>query len=275
MGRETAIRPESYARWRASGLGARTESLEQEAVFALAGDLAGLRVLDVGCGDGTYSIHAAQGGATVTGLDRSPAMLDAARRRANGAGVTVAWREGRAEALGFEPASFDMVIAVTVLCWVTDRAAAVQEMARVLRPGGIVVIGELGRYSLWALARRMRGWRGEKFWRQAHFWTTDELRCLVESGGLEFNAVRGAVYYPPSRIVAKWLTPLDRLLSGISPVGAAFLCVRADKPSPGYGQGGAMRGGLRGLRYKVAPESASLNSGLLINNGGRPGTRDW
>jgi SAM-dependent methyltransferase len=121
---------------------------------------------------------------------------------------------------------------------VTDRASAVQEMARVLRPGGIVVIGELGRYSLWALARRIRGWFGEKFWREAHFWTTDELRRLVELGGLEFGAVRGAVYYPPSRLVAKWLVPLDSLLSRISPVGAAFLCVRADKPSPGSAREG-------------------------------------
>ncbi|HCC56199.1 MAG TPA: class I SAM-dependent methyltransferase [Solibacterales bacterium] len=226
MGKETAIRPEAYARWRESELGARTESLEKEAVFTLAGNLAGLRVLDVGCGDGAYPIHAARLGATVTGLDISPAMLDAARRHASAAGVSVEWREGRAEALLFEPASFDVVIAVTVLCWVTDRAAAVQEMARVLRPGGIVVIGELGRYSLWALAR------------EAHFWTTDELRHLVQSGHLEFGAVRGGVYYQPSRLVAKWLVPLDSLLSRISPVGAAFLCVRADKPSPGSAREG-------------------------------------
>ena len=232
MGKETAISPEAYTRWRESELGARTESLEKEAVFALAGNLAGLRVLDVGCGDGAYLIHATRLGATVTGLDISPAMLAAARRRAGAAGVSVEWHEGRAEALPFQTASFDVVIAVTVLCWwVTDHTAAVQEMARMLRPSGIVVIGELGRYSLWALARRIRGWFGEKFWREAHFWTTEELRRLVESGGLEFGAVRGAVYYPPSRLVAKWLAPLDSLLSKITPTGAAFLCVRAGKPS--------------------------------------------
>ena len=174
---------------------------------------------------------AARLGATVTGLDISPAMLDAARRRADAAGVSVEWREGRAEALPFPAALFDVVIAVTVLCWVSDAAAAVREMARVLRPGGIVVIGELGRYSLWAFTRRVRGWFGDKFWREAHFWTMDELRRLVEWGGLEFRVPRGAVYYPPSRIIAKWLAPLDRLVSQMTATGAAFLCVRAEKPS--------------------------------------------
>src|SRR5579863_10411110 len=230
MGQETKISPDTYARWRTSELGALTESLEKEAVFALAGNLAGKRVLDVGCGDGAYSIQAARLGANVTGLDISPMMLDAARRRAEAAGVSLEWREGRAEALPFPAASFDVVIAVTVLCWVSDASAAVQEMTRVLRRSGIVVIGELGRYSLWASARGIRGWFGEKFWREAHFWTPCELRRLVEDVGLKSDAVRGAVYYPPSRSLAKRLAPLDRSLSRMSSAGAAFLCVRAAKP---------------------------------------------
>lgn len=230
MGKETAISPDAYARWRESELGALTEALEKEAVFALAGSLSGLRLLDVGCGDGAYSIHAGRLGATVTGLDISPAMLDAARRRADAAGVSVEWREGRAEALPFPAAEFDVVIAVTVLCWVSDPAAAVREMSRVLRPGGVIVIGELGRYSLWAWVRRVRGWFGDRFWREAHFWTASELRCLVNSARLEFDKVRGAVYYPPPITMAKLLAPLDTQLSKVTSIGAAFLCIGASKP---------------------------------------------
>jgi len=54
---------ETYARWRASPLGSITERVETEVVFALTGQLAGKRVLDVGTGDGTYAVEAAWRGA--------------------------------------------------------------------------------------------------------------------------------------------------------------------------------------------------------------------
>ena len=225
-----AITPNAYARWRESSLGALTEPIEREAVFALTGCLAGLHVLDAGCGDGTYAIRAAQLGARVTAIDYSRAMLDAARRRAEVAGVYVNWCGGRAEALPLQTASFDLVIAVTVLCGVSDPAAAVREMARVVRPGGAVVIGELGRYNLWAFFRRVRGWLGSRFWRAARFWTVGELHSLAESAGLQFCKASYAVYYPPSRILAKWLVPFDRPLSTITSTGAAFLCILVGKP---------------------------------------------
>jgi len=57
------IVPADYAHWRASPIGALTERLEQKVVFELSGDLHGRRGLDLGCGDGTYSILACQRGA--------------------------------------------------------------------------------------------------------------------------------------------------------------------------------------------------------------------
>lgn len=93
---------ESYARWRASALGAITERVEKKVVLDLAGPLDGRRVLDVGTGDGTYAIEAARRGAEVTALDIDPEMLAAAQRRAASGGVTLALHEGRAEALPFD-----------------------------------------------------------------------------------------------------------------------------------------------------------------------------
>jgi len=65
----TAVTPSTYARWRSTTLGRITEALEVGVVFELAGDLAGRRVLDLGTGDGTYAMAAAQRGAAVTALD--------------------------------------------------------------------------------------------------------------------------------------------------------------------------------------------------------------
>ena len=99
------------------------------------------------------AIEAAERGAVVTALDLEQEMLDAAHARAVSRGVDLSLQQGRAEQLPFEDAAFDVVIAVTVLCFVPDAQRAVGEMARVLVPGDRVVLGELGRFSVWAAER--------------------------------------------------------------------------------------------------------------------------
>lgn len=81
------------------------ERIEETAVFDLAGELRGKRVLDLGCGDGTYSITASQKGAQVTGLDVSETMLEAARHRATAAGASVEWCPASAEAIPMQLAA--------------------------------------------------------------------------------------------------------------------------------------------------------------------------
>lgn len=139
------IGPETYESWRKTSLGAVTEAIEQRLILKLMGDLKGLCVLDVGCGDGVLTCAATSRGALATGVDPDPAMLNAARARAERAGANADFMDGRIEQLPFNDASFDVVAAITVLCFVDDASAAVREMARVLRPGGRLVLGELGR----------------------------------------------------------------------------------------------------------------------------------
>jgi ubiquinone/menaquinone biosynthesis C-methylase UbiE len=227
----------SYARWRASSLGAITERVEQHLVFELAGPLAGLAVLDLGCGDGTYAIEAAARGARAVGLDTDPTMLREAEGRARERGVAVDLREVRVEELPFGDASFDVVFAVTVLCFVADAAGAIQEMARVLVPGGRLVLGELGRFSTWTAWRRLRGWLGSTVWRRARFRSARDLRGLLRGAGLEVEQVAGAVYYPPITGGARLLAPIDRMPAAVTTLGAAFLAAAARKPRPDKFQG--------------------------------------
>jgi len=223
------ITPETYARWRESALGTLTEQLEQRAIFSLAGDPSGLRVLDVGCGDGVYAVEVSQRGGKVFGLDRSLPMLEAARTRAISAGACVGWCQGAAQSLPFRDTSFDLVLAVTALCWIPEPVLVLREMNRVLRPGGVVVIGELGRWSLWALARRFRGWLGASTWKRAHFWTARELRELLASAGLRANSIRGAVYYPPSETLSRLMGCIEGASARLGRYGAAFIAMRPIK----------------------------------------------
>jgi ubiquinone/menaquinone biosynthesis C-methylase UbiE len=223
------IDPELYARWKESCLGALTERIEEDAIFRLAGDLGGKRVLDLGCGDGTYSIAAFQRGAHVTGIDISNAMLDSAKRRAAACGASVNWRQASAESIPYDPGTFDFVLAVTILCFIKNPLQAVQEVSRVMRPGGSFVIGELGRYSAWALSRRVRGWLGSSMWRDTHFWTLGELQRLLQQAGFRVTASRACVYYPPFNLAARIVGEHDHAFSFLGQVGAAFVAVRAEK----------------------------------------------
>ena len=100
---------EAYARWRTTPLGAMTERLEMDLRFELAGPVRGRALLDVGTGDGTYALDAAARGANVTAIDVDPAMLNVAAARAAERGVDVALTQGRAQALPFEDACFDVL----------------------------------------------------------------------------------------------------------------------------------------------------------------------
>ena len=226
----TTIGPEAYVSWRAEQLGAITERIEQRLILDMMGELVGRRLLDAGCGDGALVCAAASLGADATGIDPDPTMLVAARSRAEQAGLHATFLDGRVERLPFTDASFDVVASITVLCFVPDAAGAVREMARVLRPGGRLVLGELGRWSLWAAFRRVRGWLGSSTWKAARFRTATELRALAEQAGLSVSAIRGAVYYPPVGMLARILAPLDAKLSRLTGFGAAFIALGAVSP---------------------------------------------
>jgi SAM-dependent methyltransferase len=128
------------------------------------------------------------------------------------------------------------VVAVTVLCFVCDAERAVAEMARVLRPSGRLVIGELGYWSLWAAHCRIRGWLGNPTWRAAVFRTAKELRDLAQAAGLRGAEIRGAVHYPPCGVAARLLAPIDLWIGQQATFGAAFLEVSATKPIQAAGE---------------------------------------
>lgn len=223
------LTPDIYRQWRESALGAITERLERRLILDLIGNVEGQRILDLGCGDGDLAVDLAQRGARVTGIDTSTAMIAAARARAVSAGTEIEFHVAAAQDLPFPPAQFDAVVAVTVLCFVDDPLPVFHEAARVLRPGGRFVIGELGKWNSWAAARRLRGWLGSPLWRRGRFRTPGELHSLAEAAGLRAEVVRGAIFYPRPGLAARFMAPLDAYFGRVTTLGAAFLALSAQK----------------------------------------------
>jgi ubiquinone/menaquinone biosynthesis C-methylase UbiE len=224
------VGPDIYDEWRGSTLGAITELLEQELVLDLAGPLFGKSVLDVGCGDGTLGAEFHRKGASfVAGCDPDARMIAKAIAQTFAARDAMSYLLGRAEHLPFRDKSFDVVTAVTVLCFVEQRSRAVEEMARVLKPGGRLIIGGMGRWSTWAASRRVRAWLGNEFWGHARFTTAHELRTVAIAATLHVDRICGAVYYPRCALAARAMKRLDPFLGGVTTFGAAFIAMQATK----------------------------------------------
>lgn len=99
--------------------------------------------LDVGCGEGRFCRMLRDTGVAAIGVDPTAALLDTARRL----DPTGDYRSGRAEALDFAEASFDLVVSYLTLIDIPDARAAIAEMSRVLRPGGRLLIANLNSFT--------------------------------------------------------------------------------------------------------------------------------
>jgi len=166
----------AYDAWYRTPWGAYAEAREQELLLELARPRAGERALDVGCGTGRTVAWLLSMGVDAWGGEPAPDMRTAAQRRLRERGhdpgrVTAAV----AEELPFADKSFDLVMAITVLEFLDDRAAALREMARVCRRG--LFIGTLNRSSEYA-TQIERGEVGETLSR-ARLFTVDQLLVLI------------------------------------------------------------------------------------------------
>lgn len=129
--------------------------------FAALGEVAGLRVLDFGCGHGMASVVLARRGAHVTAFDLSTGYVSEARRRATANDVEVEFLVADGQRLPFTDASFDRVWGNAILHHL-DLAQAGSELRRVLRPGGVAVFCEpWGDNPLLNFARRRLPYPGK------------------------------------------------------------------------------------------------------------------
>jgi 2-polyprenyl-6-hydroxyphenyl methylase / 3-demethylubiquinone-9 3-methyltransferase len=186
---------------------ARLAFLRDEMIrhFALAGSgmraLAGLRVLDVGCGGGLVCEPLARMGAEVTGLDPSPETIEAARSHAAGQSLEIQYRAGRVEDLAAEARTLDAVVCLEVIEHVPDPGAFLEACAALVRPGGQILVSTLNRtlkaYLLAIVgAEYILRWLPVGTHQWDRFITPDELARYLGAAGFATPVVKGLVYNP-------------------------------------------------------------------------------
>ncbi len=115
-------------------------------------DWQGKDVLDLGCAGGFMAEALAERGAHVTGIDPASDAIDAARDHARAGKLRIAYDVGVGEALPYDDASFDAVVCVDVLEHVADLHRVLSEIARTMRPGGLLLFDTINRNPMARLA---------------------------------------------------------------------------------------------------------------------------
>jgi 2-polyprenyl-6-hydroxyphenyl methylase/3-demethylubiquinone-9 3-methyltransferase len=173
--------------------------------------LAGLRLLDIGCGGGLLSEPMARLGAEVLGADPAPANIEVARLHAAQSGLPIDYRATTAEALAAGGESFDVVLAMEVVEHVADREAFLADCAGLLRPGGLLFLATINR-TLKAYALAIVGAELVLRWlpRGTHDYDKlvrpAELEAPLRAAGLEIVDRTGVSYNP---LADKWNLAAD------------------------------------------------------------------
>lgn len=192
----------------------RWRTAENSAAYLLPHLRPGLRLLDVGCGPGTVTLDLAArlDPGDVVGVDASPSVIEAAAKAAADAGTTnVTFLVGDAYALDVPDDSFDVVHAHQVLQHLSDPVAALREMRRVTRPGGIVAVRDADYDGMaWYPASS-----GLDEWLTLYHEVTQANRADADAGRKLHSWVREAGFDPagiqPGASAWCYATPHDRV----------------------------------------------------------------
>ena len=161
--------------------------------------LAGLGILDIGCGGGILSEPLARLGAAVVGVDPSESNIGVARRHAAKSQLVIDYRPSSAEAVASAGETFDVVLAMEVVEHVTDLDAFIDTAATLVKPGGLLFVATLNR-TIKSFALAIVGAEYILRWlpRGTHQWdkfvTPNELEIAIEQSDLRIIGETGVIY---------------------------------------------------------------------------------
>ncbi|MCX7880087.1 MAG: class I SAM-dependent methyltransferase [Ignavibacteria bacterium] len=185
---------ENYDLWYTSKLGSFVDEIETNVVLELLEPSSGMKVLDVGCGTGNFSLKLAKLKCIVTGIDISTKMLEIAQHKAKKENLNIEFLNGNAENLPFEDNFFDSALSVATFEFIDNPQKALNEIFRVTKPNGKIVIGFINRQSLWGELYSSEEFRKNTIFKYAKFFTPDEIINIRKK---EFIRLKEALFIPP------------------------------------------------------------------------------
>jgi ubiquinone/menaquinone biosynthesis C-methylase UbiE len=187
--------------------------------------VAGEKILDAGCGTGIFTDDVLEAGARVAGLELSMPMLSGASKKRRDYPFYLV--QGDMRRLPFGANTFDKTLSVTAVEFIEDAGDAINELFRVTRPGGCIVVGTLNRLSPWATRRAEAAKKGHPIFKHVFFRSPQEMLELASSVGIFKTAIHFQKDDAPEKAAVTECACQNRGLGT-----GAFLVVRWIKPNP-------------------------------------------
>ena len=185
--------------------------------------LAGLSIIDIGCGGGLVAEPLTRMGAAVTGIDPGADTIAAARAHASTQGLAIDYRVARIEEIAARGERFDVVTCLEVVEHIPDVSAFLAAAAQVVRPGGLLIASTINRtvasYALAIVAAEyVLGWlpRGTHDWNR--FVRPDEMAIYLKRAGLQAPRFTGLMLDP---IADRWSLSADTAVNYFAAAGKA------------------------------------------------------
>jgi ubiquinone/menaquinone biosynthesis C-methylase UbiE len=216
--------PERYDQWFTTPVGKLVKKIEGELIHELLNPKPEEKVLDAGCGTGVFTLDFLASGTQVVGLEISKPMLSFASKKISSYPFFPV--QGDILHLPFRDNSFDKALSITAIEFIENAKNAVDELFRVTRPGGYVVVATLNSLSPWAVRRQVKTQRGQRhILENTFFRSPDELLTYSPLKGIAKTAIHFQKDDDPHQAMKnEQLGRSQRLDTG------AFVVVRWGKP---------------------------------------------
>lgn len=184
-----------YDKWYETKIGEHADRVETECALYLFKVVPGMRLLDVGCGTGNFSIKLARQGASVVGIDISREMLVIAEKKAEQEELDIEFKEMNGLNLLFPDETFDGVLSMATIEFIPDYPEMISEMFRVCKKGGSILVGTINRDSAWGrLYQDPEYQKKARIFQYAHLKTPEELSRLRNNSLID---TRECLFIPP------------------------------------------------------------------------------
>jgi len=191
-----AFDPEAkdYDNWYSTKLGKFVDDIETKTSLHLLDPRKSMKILDVGCGTGNYSIKLSQLGCSVVGVDISENMLQIAKKKSAALNFDIKFLHGNSEELPFDDESFDAVISITAIEFFMNPGKSIKEMLRVIKKEGSLVIGTINKDSSWGKLYSTTYFKESTVFKYANFFNKEDLNNIEKDKLIQS---RTCLFIPP------------------------------------------------------------------------------